>query len=104
MVTVEICAIPRNACKSLTTSYAQQKFAQPMPRTQLILLGCLTCPRHIPERLESGARYPCCCQTPDLWLRASLKALRRLVLTRVARLDRSQLWCNNINEYYRLHR
>jgi hypothetical protein len=32
MVTVEIRAIPRNACKSLTTFYAQQKFSQPMPR------------------------------------------------------------------------
>jgi hypothetical protein len=62
MVTAEICAIPRNPCKSLTTSYAQKKFTQPMPRTQLILLGCLTGPHHIPERLRSGAQYPCRCQ------------------------------------------
>jgi hypothetical protein len=39
MVTAQICTIPRNACKSLTTSYAQQKSAQPMTRTQLIRLA-----------------------------------------------------------------
>jgi len=27
MVTAKICAIPRNACESSTSSYAQQKFA-----------------------------------------------------------------------------
>jgi hypothetical protein len=62
MVTAEISAIPRNACKSLTTSYAQQKSAQLMTRTQLILLGCLACQPKIPERLRSGARYPYRCQ------------------------------------------
>jgi hypothetical protein len=54
MVTATICAIPRNACKSLPISYAQQKLAQPMLRTQLILLGCFACPHQIPERLGSG--------------------------------------------------
>jgi hypothetical protein len=44
MVTAKICAISHNACESLTTFYAQQKFAQPMPRTQLSLLGGLAPP------------------------------------------------------------
>jgi hypothetical protein len=51
MVTAKICAIPRNACESSTCSYAQQKFAQPTPRTQLIRLSYLARPSQISEHL-----------------------------------------------------
>jgi hypothetical protein len=43
MAAAEICAIPRNAYKPLSTSCVPQKRAQPMTRTQLILFGGLAC-------------------------------------------------------------
>jgi hypothetical protein len=89
MVTAEICAIPRNACKSLTTSYAQQKSAQPMTRTQLIRLGCRARPPQIPARLRYGTWYPYRCQISRSVTAYQLQGIPSISLDPVASLDRS---------------
>jgi len=37
-------------------AHAQQELAQPVTRSQLILLGFLACPHQIPQRVERGKR------------------------------------------------
>jgi hypothetical protein len=81
MVTAEICAIPHNACKSLTTSCAQQKFAQPMPRSQLILLGGLTRPSRSRSATDLVPGIHAAVRSLNLWLRARFKVSRRFLLT-----------------------
>jgi hypothetical protein len=100
MVTAKICAIPRNVCESLTTSYTQQKCAQVMPRTQLIPLGGLACPPQIPVRLRSGARYPYRCQISRSVTAYQLQGIPSISLDPVASLDRSQRLRNNLNNCY----
>jgi hypothetical protein len=103
--TAEICAIPRNACKPLTTSYAQQKLAHLMPRTKLIQFDYRACPHQIPERFGSVVRYPHRCQiSSDLWLRARFKASRRFLLPRFASLDLDQRMHDKASNIYHLQR
>jgi hypothetical protein len=104
MVTAEICAIPRNACKSLTTSYAQQKSAQPMARTQLIRLGCRARPPQIPARLRYGAWHPYRCQISGSMTAVWIQGIPPISLGPVASLDRSRRRHNNLNGHCRLQR
>ncbi len=104
MVTAKICAIRRNACESLTTSCVPQKRAQPIPRTQLILLRCLVSSHQIHEHLGSGGRHPYRCQISGSMTARQIQGIPPISLGPVASLDRSRRRHNNLNDHCRLQR
>jgi hypothetical protein len=68
--------------------------------TQLILLGCLTYPHQIPERLGSGVWYPCCRQISGSMTARPLQGNPPISLDPAASLDRNQRRSSNLNNYY----
>jgi len=83
---------------------AQQKLAQPMLRTQLILLRCLVYSHQIHERLGSGGRHPYRCQISGSMTARQIQGIPPISLGPIASLDRSRRRHNNLNDHCRLQR
>ena len=81
---------PRLQSQRRTLSRAEKELGQPMPRTQLILLGCLPLPHKIAQCLGVFIRNPHCRQISGTMTACQLQSIPPIRLHAVSGLLRNQ--------------